>query len=130
MNRTVWKLLNNGNTVTISAATFAARPLTMATTTITATIGRKVGPDGAITLYVKDHPWGPIVTGKNLDEAKAKFRLALTGNMIANSYCETRIRKEKDDNSAQADSEERKALEDLKNERLKLEEELNELQEC
>ncbi len=106
----------------------------MAPKTITATIGRKVGPDGAITLYVMDHSWGPIVTGKNLDEAKAKFRLALTGNMIANSYCEAFTRKEKDEKgvsaNAQADTEERKALEDMKNERLKLEEELNELQEC
>ncbi len=96
----------------------------MATKNLIATIGRKTDPNnGHVTLYIKDHPWGPIVTGKTLEEAKAKFLLALPANMVANSYCELYIHADKPDDV-------KKAVEAKKDERIKLEEELeDELEE-
>ena len=45
--------------------------------------------NGEVTLYVSNEPWGPVVTGKNLAEAKAKMNEAFGLSMIANSYCAT-----------------------------------------
>lgn len=45
--------------------------------------------NGEVTLYVSNEPWGPVVTGKNLAEAKAKMNEAFGLTMIANSYCAT-----------------------------------------
>ena len=90
--------------------------------TVIATVGKKTDPNnGHVTLYVKDHAWGPIVTGKTFEEAKAKFLVALPANMVANSYCELFIHK---DNLEDV----KKAVEAKKGERLKIEEELQECQ--
>jgi hypothetical protein len=44
---------------------------------------------GEVTMYLGNEPWGPIVTGKNLAEAKTKLKEAFGLAMIANSYCDT-----------------------------------------
>ena len=61
----------------------------MSETTIHATIGKREDPTtGHVTLFIKDQPWGPIVTGATYEEAKAKFLKVLPAVMVANSYCE------------------------------------------
>lgn len=55
-----------------------------------AEISISVSPDtGEVTLCVRNESWSPIVTGKNLAEAKVKMEEAFGLAMIANSYCAT-----------------------------------------
>ena len=62
----------------------------MTTETKFATISMNMNPEnGEVTLFVSDHSWGPVVTGKNLAEAKTKMKEAFGLAMIANSYCAT-----------------------------------------
>lgn len=52
-------------------------------------IGRRDDPETSeVTLYIKEEPCGPIVTGTTFEEAKAKFLQCLPAAMVANSYCE------------------------------------------
>jgi len=55
-----------------------------------AKISVETNPDtGEVTLYISNEPWGPVVTGKNLAEAKAKMKDAFGIAMLANSYCDS-----------------------------------------
>lgn len=45
---------------------------------------------GEVTLFISNETWGPVVTGKNLSEAKSKMREAFGLTMIANSFCATK----------------------------------------
>lgn len=42
-----------------------------------------------VTMYITNEHWGPIVTGKNLAEVKAKFIEAFGLSMIANSFLDS-----------------------------------------
>lgn len=55
-----------------------------------AEIASVVNPDtGEVTLYISNENWGPIVTGKNLADAKQKMLEAFGLSMIVNSFCGT-----------------------------------------
>ncbi len=60
----------------------------MKTVTKFAAISMEVNPEnGEVTLFVSNESWGPVVTGKNLAEAKAKMKEAFGLAMIANTFC-------------------------------------------
>ena len=42
--------------------------------------------NGEVTLFLGNERWGPVVTGKNLAEAKARMKEAFGLSMIANSF--------------------------------------------
>lgn len=60
----------------------------MKTETKFAEISAKINPEnGEVTLFISNEDWGPIVTGKNLAEAKTKMNEAFALAMVANSFC-------------------------------------------
>lgn len=42
--------------------------------------------NGEVTLFISNESWGPVVTGKNLADAKKKMKEAFGISMIGNSY--------------------------------------------
>jgi hypothetical protein len=50
--------------------------------------------NGEVTLFISNEPWGPVVTGKNLEEAKSKIEEAFGLTMVANSFCSIKNAKE------------------------------------
>lgn len=56
---------------------------------IEANIGVRVNPDTKeVTLFLSNQPWGPVVTGATLDEAKAKMMECINATMVVHSFCE------------------------------------------
>lgn len=48
----------------------------------------KTNPEnGEVTLFIGNEDWGPVVTGKNLAEAKTKMEEAFALAMISNTFC-------------------------------------------
>lgn len=49
-------------------------------------LGKVVSPtSGSVTMFIEDVNWGPIVTGKDEEEASEKFKKALRATCIANT---------------------------------------------